>query len=481
MTRRLVHVGIAFLVIYGLLFFRLEMVQIVGAGDLRDHPQNTREITLDFDAPRGAITTADGETIAQTVAVSGARNRLRQYPYGSLYSHVVGFISAEHGGAGIERSHNDFLAGNDLSVRIQDNRDLFVDQARTGQLELSIRHDVQLVTRAAMAGHLGAAVVLEPTTGSVWGMWSTPNFDPNHLSSHDLQAATIDFKALDSDGGRPLTNRVEHHGIEIGSLFTIVTAAAAIENNLHDLSVSATTSFPASKGSPAITNRDGSACGGTIKSLMVDACASGWAAIGQEIGREAMHDISSRFGLVEGDPLRTENALRGDLNPTTLSPSAAHAAVGTAMEATPLQVAHLFATIANNGSRIQPRLVERVLAHDGSVIHNFGPNVVNQSVSKETAAKLLELLSENVRTGRAQGLALSDVAVAGMSASRFSGSNHLWMVALAPVTRPEVVVAVLLEGDGSDDQETAEATVAAITRRITEAVLRLSNSNLGGS
>ena len=81
----------------------------------------------------------------------------------------------------------------------------------------------------------------------------------------------------------------------------------------------------------------------------------------------------------------------------------------------------------------------------------------------------------------AEDLALVDVPVGGMSASRFSGSNLLWMVALAPVTRPEVVVAVLLEGDGSDDQETAEATVAAITRRITEAVLRLSNSNLGGS
>ena len=200
-----------------------------------------------------------------------------------------------------------------------------------------------------------------------------------------------------------------------------------------------------------------------------------------EIGREPLQDISSRFGLVGGDPLGTENALRGDLNPTTLSPSAAHAAVGTAMELTPLQVAHLFATIANNGSRIQPRLVERVRAHDGSVIHNFEPNVLNQSVSKETAAKLLELLSENVKTGTAQDLALRDVPVAGMSASRFSGSNHLWMVALAPVTRPEVVVAVLLEGDGSDDQQTAEATVAAITRRITEAVLRLSNSNLGGS
>ena len=286
MTRRLLHVGIAFLAIYGLLFFRLEMVQIVGAKNLREHPQNTRQITLDFDAPRGVIRTADGETIAQTVAVSGARNRLRQYPYGSLYSHVVGFISTQHGGTGIERSHNNFLAGNDLSVRIQDNRDLFVDQARTGQLQLSIRHDVQLVTRAAMAGHLGAAVVLEPTTGSVWGMWSTPNFDPNHLSSHDLQAATTDFNALDSDRGQPLTNRVESHSVEIGSLFTIVTAAAAIESNLHDLSVSETTSFPASQNSPAITNQDGSACGGTIKSLMVNACKTGWATIGQEIGRE---------------------------------------------------------------------------------------------------------------------------------------------------------------------------------------------------
>ena len=115
------------------------------------------------------------------------------------------------------------------------------------------------------------------------------------------------------------------------------------------------------------------------------------------------------------------------------------------------------------------------------VIHNFEPKVLNQSISKETAAQLLELLSENVKTGTAQNLALDAVPVAGMAASKFSGSNHLWMVALAPVTRPEVVVAVLLEGDGSDDQDTAEATVAAITRRITEAVLRLSSSNLGGS
>ena len=208
---------------------------------------------------------------------------------------------------------------------------------------------------------------------------------------------------------------------------------------------------------------------------------SGWAAIGQKIGHEPIRDVSKRLGLIDGDPVRVQNAPRGYLSPAKLNPSTPHAAIGTAMELTPLQVAHLFATIANSGSRIEPRLVEQVQGHDGSIIHNFEPNLLNQSLSKETAAELLRLLEENVENGTAQGLALSDVSVAGMSTSKFSDSNHLWAVALAPVTRPEVVVAVLLEGDGFDDQRTVEATVTAITRRITEAVLRLSSPALGGS
>tara|TARA_Y100001934_G_C12295971_1_gene747392 strand:+ start:280 stop:735 length:456 start_codon:yes stop_codon:yes gene_type:complete len=151
------------------------------------------------------------------------------------------------------------------------------------------------------------------------------------------------------------------------------------------------------------------------------------------------------------------------------------------MKLTPLQVANLFATISNGGSQMQPRLVNRVRAHDGSVIHNFGPRVVNQSVSKETAAELLGLLSENVKNGNAAGLELSDVSMGGLLASSFSESNHLWMVALAPVTRPEVIVAVLLEGDDFDDRQAAEASITGISRRITEAVLRLPSPTLGGS
>jgi stage V sporulation protein D (sporulation-specific penicillin-binding protein) len=129
---------------------------------------------------------------------------------------------------------------------------------------------------------------------------------------------------------------------------------------------------------------------------------------------------------------------------------------------------------------MQPRVVEKVLAHDGKVLQEFDPKVLRQSISKETAAELRELLAQNVSHGTAQDLSISGMEVGGMVASQFL-DNHVWAVVIAPVTLPEVVVAVLLEHDSFDDHQTAGANVAAITRRITEAVLRLSSSNVGGS
>ncbi|MEC9058280.1 MAG: penicillin-binding transpeptidase domain-containing protein [Actinomycetota bacterium] len=479
MTRRLTHVGVVFLVIYGLLFFRLEMIQVLNANSLRDHSQNSREITLVFDKPRGSIRTADGEIVAQTVAVSGKQGRLRQYPYGPLYSHVAGFISAENGGSGLERTHNKFLAGEDLGVRIQDNRDLFIDRARTGQIEISIRHDVQLITRAAMTGHVGAAVVLEPVSGSVLGLWNAPHFDPNHLSSHDLTAAMTDYGVLFSDPEQPLLNRAEFQNHEMGSLFTIVTAAAAIEQKLSGFVVPPLEAVTPVDDSRVITHTDG-VCGGNIASLMLTGCFPGWATRGEKIGRPGLNDVSQRLGLSESSPIRLEGSPQGALQVTRLDLSASHAAIGTGLQVTPLQVAHVFATVANGGSRMQPRVVERVLAHDGKVLQEFGPSVLRQSISKETAAELRELLAQNVIHGTAQDLSISGMEVGGMVASPFL-AKHVWAVVIAPVTLPEVVVAVLLEHDSFDDHQTAEAHVAAITRRITEAVLRLPSSNVGGS
>ncbi len=481
MTRRILHVGVALLLIYVLLFVQLELIQVVQAGTLRDHSLNTREITMVFDAPRGSIRTADGETVAETVSVSGARPRLRQYPYGSLYSHLVGFITAQHGGSGLERSQNDFLAGNDLGVRIQDTRDLFVDRARTGQLELSVRHDVQLVARAALAGHRGAAVVIDPSSGAVLAMWSSPHFDPNYLSSHDLAAVGNDFSALNSDEEGALTNRADSQLSEVGAIFTAVTAAAAIEAGLTDLKVPLSNEILTEISTELIQNKGNRTCGGDLTSLLLANCRTGWATIGLDLGQSDLRNRFRNFGLTESVSTDAAIHLGGLLTPDGVDLSAAHAAAGIGVQLSPLHVAHLFATIANDGLRVRPRVVNQVTSHDGSVIRDFTPELLGQVIAPETASKLRAMLAANVKQGNAQGLALDDVEVAGILASGFTDNPHVWATALAPVTQPELAIAVLLEGDEFSDSQVAETVVARITRSIIEAVLRLPSSNLEGT
>lgn len=479
MSKRLIHVGVVFLALYGLLFFRLEWIQIFSAEKLKNHTDNTRQVTMAFDQPRGEIRTADGEVIAQTVAVSGSRERLRQYPYGSMYSHLTGFISAVNGGSGIERNFNNFLSGSDLSVRIQDNRDFFIDRARTGQVELSIRHDVQLVTRAAMAGQNGAAVIIEPSSGAVLGMWSAPNFDPNYLSSHDLAAAAADFITLRSSTDQPLQNRAEFLTHELGPLFTLVTATAAIEADL--LATEAKHELSEGSGTKATSETATSSCIKTLSILLTKQCTNQWKALGEQIGQSDLSSVAKRFGLTDVDPLRLEGSPIGNLSRGALDSSPAAAAIGENFAASPLQVAHLFATIANNGTRMQPQVVRRILAHNGDSIKEFAPKALEQSVSKETAAILMDALAEKTRQDSWPNLQENGPSIAGLTASRLATGDHIWSAAIAPVTQPEVVVVVLLEGDDQFNRDTADATISAITGRIIEAVLRLPSSNMGSS
>ena len=101
-------------------------------------------------------------------------------------------------------------------------------------------------------------------------------------------------------------------------------------------------------------------------------------------------------------------------------------------------------------------------------------------MSKETAAELRQLLADNVASGTAQSLSINGTSVGGMVATKLS-DKHGWAVTIAPVTLPELVVAVLLEDDSFNDQQIDEANVAAVARRITEAVLRLPSFKVGGS
>ncbi|WP_420445691.1 penicillin-binding transpeptidase domain-containing protein [Candidatus Poriferisodalis sp.] len=180
MNRRITRLAVALAVSFAVLLVQLTNIGFLGADELRRHELNTRAAAAAIGSARGAIISADGETIAPGIGPddSGAV-QVRTYPHGSLYAHIAGYLSPAAGASGLERSWDAELSGTAIDVAVTQLADLFADSGRVGDVILTVNHGVQLTARAALGDRDGAVVVVDPATGAIVAMWSRPSFDPN--------------------------------------------------------------------------------------------------------------------------------------------------------------------------------------------------------------------------------------------------------------------------------------------------------------
>lgn len=472
------------LVLFLALMLNATYLQYVRADDLNDDERNRRIAIAAFSRDRGAILVGRNP-VAESVAADDEFEFQRTYPAPFKYAHLTGYFSY-FSQTGIEQTQNDVLSGEDSRLFVTRLVDLIQNSTpQGGRVQLTINPAAQDAAfdglRALGDDVEGAVVALEPTTGRVLAMVSSPSFDPNRLASHDISEVTDTYEVLNEDESMPLLNRGIQTALPPGSTFKLVTAAAAIESGAYDADslVPGGRDFKLPQSSVRIPNYDGGDCGGDRISLtqaLAISCNVSFLSLADELGSETMLAQAEAFGFNDTylQDLPAQGASR---YPATLDPpQTAMSGIGQSeVAATPLQMAMVVAGIANGGELNRPYVVEEVQSPDYRTLDKTGRDSLGRAVSAGTARQLTDMMVATVVSGTATAAQIPGVAVAGKTGTAQSSRNrppYAWFVSFAPADDPVVAVAVLVESSSYPRDEIAGGRLGApIAKAVMEAVI----------
>ena len=500
MNRQIRQLGVALLLLFSLLFIRLNWVQVFAAEELTADPLNTRRVVRDFGQQRGDIVTADGVLVAESVEVEGRFDRERRYPQGNLYSHVTGYFSFEFGATGVERTYNDELSGHSATQRFESFFDFFGDGSVSADLTLTIDSELQAAAANALGQRRGSVVALDPSTGEVLAFYSWPTFDPATISTTDIDAARAAKQALDEDPGVPLLTSAHRQVFPPGSTFKVITAASALESGVAtptDPVFDAVVSYDLPLTDVSLQNFAGLACGGDLAAALAQSCNTSFAELGAEfLGPEPMVRTAERFGFNDTPPfdIPLTAASRfpddygiqlglSDQNPPAPivegSSLLAQASIGQFdVRATPLHMALVAAGVANGGDIMEPHVVDRVLdSSDGELISDPSPQVWRSALRADIADTTAELMVGVVESGTGSALQRTGLRVgaktgtAEVDTTDGSQDTHAWMIAFAGPegAESEVALAVIIEAVPGQGQQTGGGVAGPVAAAVIDA------------
>ncbi|PIE26837.1 MAG: cell division protein FtsI, partial [Micrococcales bacterium] len=381
-------------VLFALLLASSTWTQALDADDLRKDPRNRRTQLALLSRERGPIIVA-GEAIARSEPVDDEYKFQRTYPQGELYAHVTGYFSLSTS-SGVEQAMNPLLAGTDEQQFVDQLTNLLTGEQTPGAtVTTTIDPKVQQAATDALAGRRGAVAALDPKTGAVKAMVSTPSYDPNQLATHDRKAANEASQRLQTQDDRPLINRAIGGDLyPPGSTFKVITAAAGLESG--SVTANSTLPGPAVLDLPGTTaglpNYSPNPCGPndevSLHDALVMSCNTAFGALGMRLGGDAIREQADKFGF--GEELRipvrvTPSRIAEQMN----EPQEAQSAIGQYEDrVTPMQMAMVAAGIANDGIVMTPYLVDKVQAPDLKDLQSAKPQRLRRAVSQSTADDL---------------------------------------------------------------------------------------------
>ncbi len=388
--------------------------------------------------------------------VYGVKTSARTYPAGAVAGNLLGFTGADGAGqAGIEGSLDDVLAGTDGSRNFERGRDgqmiptgdMAEEPAVDGRnVRLTIDRDLQWFAQQSVTSQVatakaewGAVIAIEVETGNILALAESPSVDPN-----DPGASPAEDR-----GSRALSDVFEP-----GSTAKVVTAAAVLEEGL----VTPTTQFEVPyryTTSNGQTFRDSHEHGvekRTFAGVLAESSNTGTVQAGQLLSKEQRYDYLTRFGIGQPSGLEFPGETRGILaQPDDWDGRQQFAVLfGQGVSTNALQATNVFATIANDGVRMSPRLVDGVAGEDG-LFEEAPASQGTQVVSPETAAAVRTMLESAVDDGTGTLAAIPGYRVAGKTGTAqapapggYSGYTGSF-IGMAPADDPKIVVGVVIQ------------------------------------
>jgi peptidoglycan glycosyltransferase len=473
-AERVPAIAVVLVLAFGILAAGSSYWQVMRADELASSPTDAAVLAAARTVVRGKILDRDGRTLASSRRTAdGTLYRVYADP---AVSHPVGYASATYGSAGLELAYTAELTGARSADPLSRPFAKFLPPAeRQSDLQTALSLRLQRLAVQLLGEAQGAVVMLDPRSGEVLVLASTPTFEASRIA--DPATATATFDALRGDAAAPLLDRAVQGRYVPGSVFKIVTAIAGLGSG----SIGRDTVFakqPGSEKSGLLVSgyrvRDGHHpfTGATELDLVTAtevSCNIWYALAGLRTGGANLDAYARRLGFGAALPFDIPAVASQLTNGGGPLPGGfldevelANASYGQGeVLATPLQMALVAAAVANGGELMQPRLVTALIDREGRATA-FGPRSLGRILDRSTNAIIVEAMTRAVEGTLGQlftaGAKVPGVLTAGKSGTAEIGGQgepNSWFIGFAPADAPTVAIAVVVEKGGRGGERAA--------------------------
>ncbi|WFF73616.1 penicillin-binding protein 2 [Proteiniclasticum sp. QWL-01] len=476
--RRLLHrnikrVAAVILAMFIGLMSYLGYFQVTRAESLRTDAGNRRNAEARNKVLRGSIFDRSGKVLSRSVLHEDG-TQTREYPGGEPYGNILGYVSAKYSVTGLESTMDQILSkqpGVDELLTLDFLSSLLnpeegVTKKQVGQsLHLTLDSGLQKAAYEAMDGRKGSVVALDPRTGEILAMVSSPGFS----------AARLDevMKKVNSDkdyaATAPLINRAVNSVFAPGSTMKTITLAAGLEYlpGLRERVFEDKGYIEFPDGS-RLNNFNNNVYGEmNLQSAFTNSSNYIFGSLGIELTNEQLRRTAEALGFnqpIEMQGLKARKSVFPTLGEYAKGDKALTAIGQGAVAATPLQMAMVAAAVANDGQLAAPALISQITDKDGKVVSQAGEPVLTQALSQEVAATVKAMMIQNVKSGGSSYRSLDRNSGAGKTGTaQFEVSDgtrvHAWFIGFAPQKNPRIAFAVVME-DLADVKENTGAQQA---------------------